>query len=189
MERPADQTLAAFLGTVAQATPAPGGGSAAAATCALAAALVEMAAGIDGRHADVLQRARAVRDRTLALSEEELSSYAPVLEARRLQRDDPRRSKCIEAALVEASRSPLEIAEAGAEAAELGLAVAAQCDPSIRGDAVAGVLLAEAAAATALGLVEVNLAEVGAAGEGLVARAHAAHERAARARTRALAKR
>ena len=81
------------------------------------------------------------------LAERELTSYAPVLDARRLDRADPERAARIEAALLEASRSPLEIAEAGAEVAQLGAAVASDCDPSVRGDALAGVLLGEAAAA------------------------------------------
>ena len=142
-----DQSLRGFLAATAEASPAPGGGSAAAATCALAAALVEMASGIEaGRGAssagDIPGRARAIREQAVVLAERELTSYAPVLDARRLDRADPERAARIEAALLEASRSPLEIAEAGAEVAQLGAAVASDCDPSVRGDALAGVLLA-----------------------------------------------
>ena len=117
-----DQSLRGFLAATAEASPAPGGGSAAAATCALAAALVEMASGIEaGRGAssagDIPGRARAIREQAVVLAERELTSYAPVLDARRLDRADPERAARIEAALLEASRSPLEIAEAGAEVA------------------------------------------------------------------------
>jgi formiminotetrahydrofolate cyclodeaminase len=101
----AGQSLSRFLADVAAATPAPGGGSSTAIACGLAAALVEMAAGIGG--ADTA-RLRALRERALELAEEELSSYAPVLKARR---ERPQR---VGAALLEASRSPLAIAEAAA---------------------------------------------------------------------------
>lgn len=183
-----DQSLRGFLAATAEASPAPGGGSAAAATCALAAALVEMASGIEaGRGAssagEIPARARAIREQAVVLAERELTSYAPVLDARRLDRADPERAARIEAALLEASRSPLEIAEAGAEVAQLGAAVASDCDPSVRGDALAGVLLGEAAAASASGLVEINLkGGGGGARDELLERARTASRRAAGAR-------
>ena len=173
MDRLADQSLAGFLDAVAGATPAPGGGSSAAATCAVAAALVEMAAGIGGGG---VERPRALRSRALELAEVELSSYAPVLEALRLPRDDPSRAERLSAALLEASRSPLEVAE-------LGVQVAQTSSAAVRGDALAGVVLAEAAAAAAARLVEINLAESRA--NDLVERALAARDRAAAARAAA----
>ena len=153
----AEQSLSRFLAATAEATPAPGGGSSAAVVCALAAGLVEMAAAIEEQGSRTPERARALRLRALELAEGELSSYAPVLEARRLPADDPARSGAIEAALIEASLSPLAIAEAAAQVAELGAQVAGAAKPSVRGDAVTGVLLAEAAASAAAGLVATNL--------------------------------
>ena len=153
-----DTPLAELLEDVAAATPAPGGGSSAALATALAAALVEMAAGIAGA-GDAAARAGSFRERALGLAEDELSSYAPVLEARRLPRDEPARVERIEAALTEASRSPLAIAELAAETAALGAEVADASGAAVRGDAVTGVLLAEAATAAAGTLVEINLGE------------------------------
>jgi len=153
----ARRPLADVLDAVGAPTPAPGGGSSSALVCALAAGLVEMAAGIGGP-AEAAERARALRARALGLAEEELGSYAPVLEARRLPRDDPGRKTAMEEALERASRSPLAVAEAAAEVASLGLVVAEGANAAVRGDAVAGVLLAEAAAVAAAQLVEVNLA-------------------------------
>jgi methenyltetrahydrofolate cyclohydrolase len=142
------QPLEAFLSDVAAATPAPGGGSSAAVTAALAAALVEMAAGLAGS-GDAVERAAALRARALRLAEEELSSYAPVLEAR----DEQER----ELALATASEPPAQIAETAAEAAELGVEVAASASKAVRGDALTGVTLAEAAASAAFRLVEINV--------------------------------
>jgi formiminotetrahydrofolate cyclodeaminase len=151
-----EQPLASFLDEVARATPAPGGGSSAACAGALAAALVQMAAGIAG-DGEAASRAGGLRGKLLELAERELSSYEPVLEARRLPRDDPGRSERVAAALVEASGTPLGIAEAAADVAELGVAVCRASSKEVRGDALVGAFLAEAACSAAATLVEINL--------------------------------
>ena len=141
---------------MAAGTPAPGGGSSVAVTAALAAALVEMAASVpssqaggSSRAGDAAERAGALRARALRLAQEEMSSYAPVLEAR----DDHER----EQALAAASEPPAQIAETAAQVAELGVEVATSASPSVRGDALAGVVLAEAATSAAFRLVEINV--------------------------------
>ena len=174
-----EQPLASFLDEVGSATPVPGGGTSAALTLALGAALLEMAAGL-ANDAGAASRASALRAQAVELAELELSSYAPVLEAARLPRDDPSRGTRLEETLLEASRTPLGIAERAAEAAELGARVARGSSPSVRGDALTGTLLAEAAAAAAAALVQINLARHPAAAE--VERAREARARAARAR-------
>jgi len=94
-------------------------------------------------------QAGALRARALRLAQEEMSSYAPVLEAR----DEHER----ELALAAASEPPAHIAELAADVAELGADVAASSSPSVRGDALTGVVLAEAAASAAFRLVEINV--------------------------------
>ena len=174
-----EQSLGSFLDDVAAGTPAPGGGSSSGVVLALGAALVEMSASLAG-DSDAVARAGVLRAAALELAESELSSYAPVLEAVRMPRDDPSRAERLEKALLEASRTPLAIAERAAEVATLGAAVAAGSSPSVRGDAVTGVVLAEAACAAAAGLVEVNLGRECSAPE--LQRALAARDRATRAR-------
>jgi formiminotetrahydrofolate cyclodeaminase len=172
-----NEPLDAFLAGVAAGTPAPGGGSSAAVTAALAAALVEMAAVLAGSGAaakpgGAAERAGGLRARALTLAEEEMSSYAPVLEAR----DERERELALEAA----SEPPAHIAETAAEVAELGVEVAASASKAVRGDALTGVVLAEAAASAAFRLVEINV------GNGPVfERARAAELRAVRARASA----
>ena len=151
----AEQRLAHLLDAVAEPTPAPGGGSSVGIACALAAALVEMAAGIGAAGADAA-RARALRARALELAERELSSYAPVLEARRLPADDPARRAQIAAALEQASAAPREIAAVAAEVVALAQRVGAEVSAAVRGDAETGRLLAEAAGTAAALLVETN---------------------------------
>jgi formiminotetrahydrofolate cyclodeaminase len=147
------QTLEGFLDSIAASTPAPGGGSSAAVAAALAAGLVEMAARIGSAggaaRSGVAEQASAHRARALRLAQEELTSYAPVLEAR----DEHER----ELALSAACEPPAQIAETAAEVAELGVEVAESASAAVRGDALTGVLLAEAAASAAFRLVEINV--------------------------------
>jgi formiminotetrahydrofolate cyclodeaminase len=163
-------SLEKFLAAVAERTPAPGGGAAAAAGCALAAALVEMAARFADRDDDA-SRAAALRAEALRLGEEDLTAYAPVLEAARA--GDAAR---LAAAKRAAAETPLAIAEAAAAVAELARALASVGRPGLVGDALAGADLAAAAARAAARLVEINLAE--APDDARVGRARAAVARA-----------
>jgi methenyltetrahydrofolate cyclohydrolase len=186
----ADQPLGRLLGFVAASDPAPGGGSSSAVAAGLGAALLEMAACLEIARGnsdigdEVAERARELRTGALELADRDLSSYAPVLEAQRLPGGSPDRPERLEAALTEASLVPIEIAENAAETAELAARVTAACNPAVQGDALAGVLIAEAATAAAAGLVEINLAR--ADGPDL-ARAREARRRAQAAREDALA--
>ena len=162
------QSLDDFLDSVADAEPAPGGGSSAGFTAALAAALVEMAARI-GSADEAAEQASALREQALRLAEEELTSYGPVLEARTAAD----RTTALDAA----SEPPAQVAETAADVAELGIEVAGSSSPAVRGDALTGVVLAEAAASAAARLVEINV------GSGPVfERAREAEQRALQAR-------
>ena len=150
------ETTTGFLDAVAARTPAPGGGAGAAFACALAAALVEMAA----RFAELDEaaaRAAALRAEVLRLREDDLAAYAPVLEALALPRDDPERAARVARASSAAAGPPLAIAEAAAEVAALGRDVAGAGKPALRGDALAGADLAAGAARAAARLVEINV--------------------------------
>ena len=165
------QSLEDFLDAVAADTPAPGGGTSAGVATALAAALVEMSAALGDRSGEQ-ERAGELRLRALKLAEEELSSYAPVLEA-------PTEADRV-TALDAASEPPAQIAELAAEVAELGASVAESASEAVRGDALTGVTLAEAAAAAAARLVAINV------GSGPVfERARQAERRALNARSSA----
>jgi formiminotetrahydrofolate cyclodeaminase len=155
-----NQSLEEFLDAVAADTPAPGGGTSSAMTAALAAALVEMAArigsnsasaeeAVDGDAIEPAEQARGLRVEALRLAEEELTSYAPVLEAK----TPADRTTALDAA----SEPPAQIAETAAEVAELGLRVAGSSSPAVRGDALTGVILADAAATAAARLVATNI--------------------------------
>jgi methenyltetrahydrofolate cyclohydrolase len=165
-----NQSLEEFLAAVAEDTPAPGGGTSSGVTTALAAALVEMAARIGAEDSDdSAARAAELRGEALRLAEEELTSYAPVLEA-----ETPAdRTTALDAA----SEPPAQIAETAADVAELGVEVAGSSSPAVRGDALTGVILAEAAAVAAARLVSTNITS-----GPVFDRARSAAERASKAR-------
>jgi methenyltetrahydrofolate cyclohydrolase len=171
-----NQSLEDFLDAVAEDTPAPGGGTSSAMTVALAAALVEMAARIGSSDLEDHASARAaeLRGEALRLAQEELTSYAPVLDAK----TPADRTTALDAA----SEPPAQIAETAAEVAELGLRVAGSSSPAVRGDALTGVILADAAAAAATRLVETNISS-----GPVFDRAREAAERASNARDSATA--
>jgi methenyltetrahydrofolate cyclohydrolase len=187
-----DRPLAALLDVVASTDPAPGGGSSAAIAAALAAALLEMSSSLelardtppDEIGEDVPGRASELRERMLALADQDLSSYAGVLEVRRLPAAHPERADRLAGALSDASQAPVAIAEGAAEVAGLLARVTVASDPAVRGDALAGVLIAEAASAAAASLVEINLAG---REDADLARARDARRRANEAREDALA--
>jgi methenyltetrahydrofolate cyclohydrolase len=116
----------------------------------MAAALVEMGAAF----ADLpTYDAAALRARALELADVELTAYEPVLEAQRAGD-----AEAVADALSHAADSPLAIARAGTEVAELGASVTAFSTEALKGDALVGVVLAEAACRAAGQLVRINLA-------------------------------
>ena len=163
----ADRSLGQLLEQVAAESPSPGGGSSCALACALAAGLAEMAAAFTlsraeyaerhERMAALRERAGELRAEALELAERELTVYGAVLDALRLPEDDPGRAPRLEAALSDAADSPLAVARAAAEVAGLAAEVARTGNRHLRGDAISGAVLAEAACTAAARLAEINL--------------------------------
>jgi formiminotetrahydrofolate cyclodeaminase len=182
-----DLRLGDFL-DLSASEPAPGAGSAAAVTIALAASLVTKvarasrdswadAAGVAAQACELQQRCPTLaRDDADAWREalEALGSSSGAMEgelARRLDR---------------AADLPLAIAETGADVAGLALLAAERGEASLRGEAVAAAVLAEAGVRAAAHLVVINL-KAGADDERL-ARAGRAERAAAAAVSAALEK-
>lgn len=170
----------ALLDAFADRTPAPGGGSAAATGCALAAALVEMAArfGTDATASADAERAATLRAQALDLIDRDATAYAPVLEAARA--GDTARAEQARSA---AAEPPLATARLGAELAELAAVRVATGNDNLTGDALTAVALAEASTRAAAALVAINLAG---SSDPRRDEAEAAGGRAAEARKRAL---
>ena len=155
-----DLPLRAFLDLVASGEPAPGGGSVAAVAVALAAGLSGMAARLSaGQLADadeLADRADAARQRVAPLARMDAQSYARVLYAYRVP-DSESRSERVSDALSGAADVPLAVAEIGNEVAGIAARLVEESNPSLKGDAIAAVLLAEAGVRAATVLVEINL--------------------------------
>jgi formiminotetrahydrofolate cyclodeaminase len=176
-----DQTVGAYLDAVGSSRPVPASGTTAALVGAAAAALLEKAAAVStewpGRD-DAGRQARALRDRLAALAPADVDAYEDALAAVRGASglSPEQRELVAREAFAGAADVPLAIAEAAADTAVLAMHTAAGCKPSVRPDAVAAALLAEAAARAAALLVEANLAS--APDDGRIARAAAARARA-----------
>lgn len=167
-----------LLSRTAAKEPAPGGGSVAAMTTAFAAALVAMAARFaSAQMAEgpaMAERADALRHRAGRLAEEDAAAYGEVLAAYRLPREPDGRGRAarVRATLLRATEVPLQVAEVAAEVAGAGARLARDGNPNLAGDAVTAVLLADAAARSAAGLVHTNV-EAGKLGDDLVRRVEA----------------
>jgi len=147
-----DQPVRGFLDQLAARTPTPGGGGAAAATGAMAAGLVAMAARFSGRQlpeaGDLADEADRLRYMASQLVDMDARAYTAVLATRGPERKE---------ALLAAAMIPLEIAALGARVAGLAARVAEAGNPNLRGDAVTGAVLAAASARSAGGLVDINV--------------------------------
>ena len=161
-------TLDGFLEELAGATPAPGGGSAAALAGALAGALVAMVARLTvGRkaYASVAERAAAIlaeadglRAELRRLVDEDAAAYLRVSAAYKLPKDAPERGRAVDAALLEAARPPAEAARRAARLLTLAREIAAIGNPSAKSDALVAELLARAALLGAAENVRANVA-------------------------------
>ena len=162
-----ERSLQGLLDAVAARTTAPGGGVVAGVVAALAGALGGMCARFtDGDQDSVVLRADELRARAAFLAQSDPAIYADYVRLRRSGRDDD-----IAAALDEAIRLPLEMAEVAAELAGLALGLARSGNRNLRGDAAVAVLMGAAAARAGAALVCENLA--GAVGDPRLARAAA----------------
>lgn len=156
--------LDAFLDALEAPAPSPCGGTAAAVSAAMAAALVTMVARGSGSWPDgagIAAQAKALRARLTALGEDDASAFGHVLVTMRERTGTPeQRDFALGAALVNAAEVPLQIGEAAADVAELAAIAAVEGAPHLRPDAAAAAAMAEAAVRAATHLVEINLAVV-----------------------------
>ena len=152
------ETLEAFLDQLAARTPAPGGGAAAALTCAMAAGLVEMAASFASARGleQVQARAHELRGRVSGLAHADGEAYGVVLEALRMP-PGPERHARLDAAVAGAIACPMQVLEIASEVATLAADIAETGNRNLEGDALAGALMAEAAARSAATLAQLNV--------------------------------
>lgn len=109
----------------------------------------------EGDETGLALRAEDLRTRAVSLAQSDQEVYAAYVRARRAGQGDEGE---VTAALDEAIRVPLEMAEVSAELAHLAAGLARSGNPNLRADATAAVLMSAAAARAAAVLVCENLA-------------------------------
>ena len=172
----AELSLGRFLDMVASREPSPGGGASASVAVALAAALSSMVARFSTEHLTdagaLAEQSEKLRSEALALARDDAAAYGRVLDANRDSHGvgEKKRWQGVRKALTEAADVPLSVAGIGVEVVGNAARLAEEGNPSLRGDAVAAVALAEAGVRAAAALVEINVMD-GAADDGRLSRA------------------
>jgi len=166
-----DRTLESFLDELGNASPAPGGGSAAALAGAAAAALCTMVCRLTiGREAyreawpeaqKALAESQKLEARFRSLVDEDAEAYLAVVAARALPRETPlqkeARRGAIQEAVVRAAQAPLAALEGLRECVGIVGLLAEKGNASCRTDAGSAGALCRAAALAASYNVRVNL--------------------------------
>ncbi|MCI0477014.1 MAG: cyclodeaminase/cyclohydrolase family protein [Anaerolineales bacterium] len=170
----AAKSLQTFLDELASAEPAPGGGSVAALSGALAASLVAMVCrltigkkGYDAVSAEmqtILPRAEALQRELADLMQADTNAYSRVMDAYKLPKttDDEKaaRARAIQAALQHASDVPLRVAELCIQVLALARVVAEKGNKNAASDGGVGALMAEAGTRGAAFNVSINLGSI-----------------------------
>lgn len=164
-----------FLEQLAAATPAPGGGSAAAYAAAMGAGLVEMVAGLTlgkKKYAAVSDRMQAIQSEAKSLRAdlaegvaEDTRAFEDVLTAARLPRETPQleeqRTRELERATLHAAQVPLEAARKSLKVMELAAEVVELGNLNAISDGASAAALAGAGLHAAGLNVRINLNSLG----------------------------
>lgn len=170
-ERLTDKPVSQFLAELASSTPAPGGGSVAALSGALGAALVSMVCNLTvgkKKYADaerdikaILEKSEHLRCKLTDLLEADVQAYTAVSQAMKMPRateeEKAARTKVMQKALKEATVVPLHIAEACVEVIALCQPAAEKGNKNAVSDAGVAILMAEAGLRSAALNILINL--------------------------------
>lgn len=157
-----DAPVGDFIEILAQ-EEAPGGGSAAAVTVAMAASLVAMVARASKDHwpeaGGAIGQAETFRARVAPLAQADAEVYKDALTMlrRREEVSERYRDQTLRDALEKAAEIPIRIVEAGSDLACLAALLVQNGNPEVRADAAVACVLAEGGARAAAKLVETNL--------------------------------
>lgn len=174
-ERFRDLTIDTFVGRLASASPAPGGGAASAIAASLGASLVAMVAGLsEGReryapYTATLTWAKdaglELADRLLQIADEDAAAYDAFAQALKLPRDTDEekasRTAAVRTAARVAAEVPLTCVDACVEIVRASEALAGRSNRNACSDLHVASLLAEAAVHGAAENVFVNIPSLG----------------------------
>jgi glutamate formiminotransferase / formiminotetrahydrofolate cyclodeaminase len=156
-----------FIEQLAAPTATPGGGSAAAGTGAMAAALANMVAAMSRGKKAYLQyenqlstaigRLTQLREELKTAIDADAESFNRVMKAYKQAKESAEGNGIIEAALRQATSVPLGVAERAREVAQIAESLKPITNPNMKSDLTTSMALAQAAIQGALANVEVNL--------------------------------
>ncbi len=169
-----DKPVTSFLDELASNAPAPGGGSVAALSGALGAALISMVCNltlgkkgydeVQGDVQDLLGQSEALRQELTGLLEADVAAYTAYSQAAKLPRETDEqkaeRTRAVQAALVNATDVPMRIAEAAVKVMDLCMPTAEKGNKFAVSDAGVAVLMGEAALRSAALNVLINLGSI-----------------------------
>ena len=169
-----DKPVTDFLDDLASNLPAPGGGSVAALSGALGAALVSMVCnltlgkkGYEGVQADIealLAQSEALRHEMVGLLEADVAAYTAYSQTAKMPKDTDEqkavRATAMQDALKNATMPPMHIAEAAVKVMDLCMPAAEKGNRWAVSDAGVAVLMAEAALRAAALNVLINLGTI-----------------------------
>ena len=163
------QDLKKYLDDLASIKPAPGGGSAAALSgavaCALASKVANFTVGkekfkaVEEEMKNILERTEALRADFNRLCSEDAKVYRNFSEAMKLPKG-PERQKKIQQALKEATAVPFEVCKSAHEAVKLSLVLAQKGNQNLITDSGIAALMFQCAFQSALLNVEINLKSI-----------------------------
>jgi glutamate formiminotransferase / formiminotetrahydrofolate cyclodeaminase len=159
--------VAPFIEQLAAPTATPGGGSAAAASGAMAAGLAGMVAQMSrGKKAyaqfetelsAAIGRLAQLRGELKSAIDADAESYNSVMKAYKPAKESSDNGRAISAALHQATGVPLGVAEAAFEVERIAASLRAITNPKMSSDLTTAIALAKAAQTGALANVEINL--------------------------------
>jgi glutamate formiminotransferase/formiminotetrahydrofolate cyclodeaminase len=156
-----------FVEQLAAPTATPGGGSAAAASGAMAAGLANMVASMSrGKKAylqheaalsEAIARLGQLREELKAAIDADAESYNLVMKAYKAAKESSDGDAAINSALKQATSVPLEVAERAVEVSQIADKLKPITNPNMKSDLTTAIALAKAALTGALANVEINL--------------------------------
>jgi formiminotetrahydrofolate cyclodeaminase len=167
-----EQTIDAFLATLASDSPTPGGGAVAALAGASGAALIEMVCNLTidkknyedawDRMRDVRGEAERARSELVALADRDATAFDGVIEAFRMPKDTEEqkavRAAAIQRGYLAAAQVPLEIARASASLMPLALETVERGNVNAASDGVSAAQMLFAGTECAIYNVQINAA-------------------------------
>ncbi len=156
-----------FIEQLAAPTATPGGGSAAAASGAMAAGLASMVASMsrgkkayvqyESQLSEAIARLSQLREELKSAIDADAKSYNVVMKAYKSAKESSDGDAAISSALKQATSVPLGVAEKVVEVAQIAAKLKPITNPNMKSDLTTAIALAKAALEGALANVEINL--------------------------------